>query len=175
MKYAELPFFAGRHQRVEHRAFLVGESRRHRPAAERRGHLGRHRRRQVDVDAEQACGRLARHRAGDGRAPVAALGDVARVSEALHQLRPGARDAVGVPAGAGRLAGEAVARHGRDDDVEGVLGAAAVRGRIRERTDDLELLDDRSRPTVRDDHRQRIRVARADVDEVNVDAVDLRR
>ena len=144
------------------------------PPRERRGHLGRHRRRQVDVDAEQSCGRLARHRAGDGSAPVAALGDIAGVAEALHQLRPGSRDVVGVPTGAGRLAGEAVARHRRDDDVERVLGAAAMRGRIRERTDDLELLDDGSRPAMRDDQRQRIRMLRADVDEVNVDAVDRR-
>src|SRR5262249_33919618 len=40
-----------------------------------------------------------------------------------------------------------------------------------ERTDDLELLDDGSRPTVRDDHRKRILVTRPDVDEVNVDSV----
>ena len=102
------------------------------------------------------CRRLPRHRVGNRGAPVAALGDVARVPEALHQLRPGLRDAVGSPAGAGRLAGEAVARHGRDDDVESVLGAAAMRGWIRERADDLELLDDRAGPAMRDDQRKRI-------------------
>jgi hypothetical protein len=48
-----------------------------------------------------------------------------------------------------------------------------VSGRIRERIDDVEQLDHGSRPPVRDDHRQRIRVLRLDVDEVNVDAVDL--
>src|SRR5262249_53182473 len=140
-------------------------------AGERRSHFGRYRGRQVEVDAEQSCGRLARHRAGDGRAPVATLGDVASVPEALHQFRPGSGDVVRVPTGARRLAGEAVARQGRDHDVERVLGAPSVSGWIRERTDDLELLDDGSRPTVRDDHRKRILVTRTDVYEVNVDSV----
>ena len=54
-------------ERGERRAFLLGESCRRRPAAgERRRHIGRYRRRQVDVDAEQSCRRLARHRARDG-------------------------------------------------------------------------------------------------------------
>src|SRR2546426_559301 len=81
---------------------------------------------------------------------------VAAVSEALHQLRPGPRDVLGVPAGSGRPAGKAVAWYRRDDDVERVLGAASVCGWVRERRDDLELLDDRSGPTVRDDHGKRI-------------------
>src|SRR5262249_2731374 len=97
---------------------------------------------------------------------------VARVSEALHQLRPGARDVFGVPAGDRWLAGETVARQRRDDDLESVFGAASIRGWIRERSDDFELLDDRSRPTVCDDDRERILVTRTDVDEVNVDSVD---
>ena len=76
-----------------------------------------------------------------------------------------------VPVG---LSGEAVARQGRDHDIESVLGAASVRGRVRERIDDLKLLDDGSRPAVRDDDRERIRMTRADVNEVNVDAIDRR-
>jgi hypothetical protein len=43
-------------------------------------------------------GCLAAHRIGDECAYVAALGDVVGVAEAVHQLRPGARDASGVPA-----------------------------------------------------------------------------
>ena len=73
----------------------------------------------------------------------------------------------------GRLAGEAVARHGRHHQVERVLGAPAVSRRIGQRIDDLELLDDRAGPAVRDDQRQRIFVLRADVDEVDVQPVDL--
>ena len=56
-------------------------------------------------------------------AHVAALGDIAGVAEAAHQLRPGARDAAGVPADLGRLGGEAVAGQGRQHEVERVLGA----------------------------------------------------
>ena len=75
------------------------------------------------MDAYQPLGRLAAHRVGDEGAHVAALGDVARISEAVHQLRPGLRDAAGVPAELGGLAGEAVAGQGRQHEVEGVLRA----------------------------------------------------
>ena len=75
------------------------------PAAPGWNHL-----REVDVDAEQPCGPLARHRGRDRGAPVAALGDVARISESLHQHRPRAGDAVGVPAGGGGLARKPVTR-----------------------------------------------------------------
>src|SRR5262245_45361932 len=159
-------------QRLDDLALLIGDSRWYWRAAERWNDLGRYGRRKIDVDAEQSRGRLSRHGARDRRAPVAALRHIVRVSKALHQLRPGLRDAVGVPAGALRLAGEAVPRHRGDDDVEGVAGAAAVRGWIRERTDDLELLDDRSWPAVRDDDRKRILMKGPDVDEVDLHPVD---
>jgi hypothetical protein len=48
-----------------------------------------------------------------------------------------------------------------------------VRRGVGERLDDLQLLDDRARPSVRDDQRQRVLVLGADVDEVNVQPVDL--
>ena len=57
--------------------------------------------------------------------------------------------------------------------MEGVRLAAAVRRRIGERLDDLQLLDDRAGPAVRDDQRERVLVPRADVDEVDVQPVDL--
>ena len=69
--------------RVVRRAFLLGLRRQLVGDAD-------HRHEQVDVDAEQALGRLAGHRVGDGGPHVAALGDVAGVAEAAHQLRPGA-------------------------------------------------------------------------------------
>jgi len=47
-------------------------------------------------------------------------------------------------------------------------------GGIGERINNFELLDDRARPAMRDDERQRILVLRADVDEMNVESVDLR-
>jgi len=48
-----------------------------------------------------------------------------------------------------------------------------VFGGIGERLDDLQLLDDRAGPAVRDDQWQRVRLRRPDVDEVDVESVDL--
>ena len=127
------------------------------------------------MEADQTLDRLAAHQVRDEGTHVAALGDVAGVAEAAHQLRPRASGAAGVPAELGRLAGETVAGQGRQHEVECVLGAAAVSGRVGQRADGLEQLDDRARPTVRHDQRQRILVPRPDVDEVDVHPVDLRR
>ena len=66
-----------------------------------------------------------------------------------------------------------VTRHRRNHDVEGVRCARAVRRGIRERLDDLQLLDDRARPAVIDDERQRVVMLRTNVNEVDVEAVDL--
>ena len=106
-------------------------------------------------------------------AHVAALGDVAGVAQAVHQLRPGCRDAAGVPADLCRLGGEAVAGQGRHHEVERVPGGAAVRGRVGERADDPEQLDHRAWPAVRDDQRQRVRVPRLHVNEVDALPVNL--
>ena len=59
--------------------------------------------------------------------------------------------------------------------MERVRRARAMRRGIGERLDDLQLLDDRARPPVGDDQRQRVLVLGAQMDEVNVDAVDLGR
>ena len=120
------------------------------------------------MDTEQSCRRLARHRAGDGGAPITALGDVARVPEALHQLGPGLRDVVGIPTCACWLAGEAVSGHRGDDDIKGVFRTSTMSGGIRERSNDLELFYDGPRPAMGDDDRQGVQTTRADVDEVNV-------
>ena len=58
--------------------------------------------------------------------------------------------------------------------VGGSFGAASVRGRVSERSDNLKLLNDGSRPAVCDDDRHGIRMSRADVDEVNIHAIDRR-
>ncbi len=71
------------------------------------------------------------------------------------------------------LCREPVAGHRRHDDVERVRRIAAVGGRVGERPDHVEHLDDRAGPAVRDDQRQRVLVRRAHVDEVDVEAVDL--
>jgi hypothetical protein len=57
--------------------------------------------------------------------------------------------------------------------VERLLGASAVRGRVGERADDIEQLDDRTGPAMRHDQRQRVIVLGAHVDEVDVESVDL--
>src|ERR1700704_4592645 len=57
--------------------------------------------------------------------------------------------------------------------MERVRCARSVSGGVGERIDDLELLDDRTGPPVRDDEWQGVLVLGADVDEMNVQAVDL--
>ena len=125
------------------------------------------------MDGEQSRRRLQAHLVDDERAPVATLGDVLAVAEDLHQLRPGSSHALGAPAGARRLPREPVARHGRDDQVKCVSCARTVRRGIGQSIDDLQLLNDRSWPSVIDDERQRALMPRPDVDEVDVQPVDL--
>ena len=118
-------------------------------------------------------GRLDRHGVCDQSAHVAALRDVSRVSQAPHQHDPSARDVHGIPAGRGRLAREPITGDRRDHDVEGVLRAASEGRGVGERADELDLLEDRAGPSVRDDDGQRARVLRTHVDEVDVEPVDL--
>ena len=125
--------------------------------------------------ADQTLDRLATHQVRDEGTHVAALGDVAGVAETVHQLRPRASGAGGVPTELGGLAGEAVAGQRRQHEVERVLGASAVRGRVGERADRIEQLDDRAGPAVGHDQRQRVLVPRLHVDEVDVHSVDLGR
>jgi len=58
--------------------------------------------------------------------------------------------------------------------MERVRLAGAVRGRIGEGPDDLQLLDDRAGPAVGDDEREGVGMLGADVEEMDVEAVDLR-
>src|ERR1700690_1788348 len=57
--------------------------------------------------------------------------------------------------------------------MESVRCTGAMRRGIGQGVDDLQLLDDRARPPVRDDKRQRIFVLRTNVNEVNVEPIDL--
>src|SRR5688572_20405399 len=50
---------------------------------------------------------------------------------------------------------------------------SAMGRRIGQWLDELELLEDRTRPSVRNDDRQRILMLRTDMDEVNVETIDL--
>ena len=74
----------------------------------------------------------------------------------------------------GRLRREAVAGQRRDHQVKGVVRSAAVCGWIGQGLDDLQLLDDRAGPSVRDDQGQGILVLGADMNEMDVEPVDLR-
>src|SRR5205814_6811820 len=107
---------------VEGTTFLLGGWRRAQGLR-----VAQRRRQKVRVDADQSLESDSAHRVGDLRADIAALGDVVRVAEATHQLVPGPTDPDGSPTQFGRLVGEAVARNGRQHQVERVLSAAAVR------------------------------------------------
>ena len=128
--------------------------------------------RHVQVDAAAMRGFGHRDAAGHHRAPVPTLRHVAIVAQALHQLAPGAADAFDAPAPGGRLVGEAVARQCGAHDVEGILRLAAITGGVGERADDLQELDDRAWPAVRHHQWQRVGVRRADVQEMEAQAVD---
>ena len=91
---------------------------------------------------------------GDDGTPIPTLRDVARIAELLHQLGHGVGDAVHAEPRRARRTREAVARHRGTDHVEGVARVAAVRLRIRERTQDLVELEDRARPSVGHDEGQ---------------------
>ena len=129
----------------------------------------------------------------DHGAPVAALHAVgpAVVELVVHQPVPqagdGARaDRAGAAVVADRRAGEAVAGQRGRDDVESVERIAAVSLGMGQRIDDVQELDDRARPAVRDHQRQRprrvldlgagladeVQPLRADIDQVVRPAVD---
>src|SRR4029077_19145255 len=59
------------------------------------------------------------------------------------------------------------------DDMERVFCLSPVAGGIAERADDLHELHDRSRPSVRENDRQRVLLRGAHVDEMNANPVDL--
>src|SRR4029077_11534395 len=91
----------------------------------------------------------------------------------MHQRCPTAGDSVHVPARLHRLVGEGEARERRQDDMERVFRPPPVARRIAERPDDLHELHNRSRPSVRENDRQRVPVRGAHMDEVNAEPVDL--
>ena len=135
--------------------------------------IGPRRHRERDVNAGAMCGVLRAERGRDRRAPIAALRAIARVTEPIHQHRPGRCDAVDTPAGRRRLGREAEAGQRRTNHVERVGRVAAMRGRIGQRLDHLVELDHRTRPAMGDDQRHRFRMRRADVQEMNAEPVDL--
>ena len=127
----------------------------------------------VGVDAEQLRWGQYAHLVDDDRPPVAPCCHELLVAEPLHQLDPRRGNVDQIPACGARLAREPVPREGRNDHMERILGLAAERGGVSERTDEIEQLDDRSGPAVGDDQRQGALVTRRDVDEVDVEIVDI--
>jgi hypothetical protein len=123
------------------------------------------------VNAPAPLGRFAGDLLDDGRAPVAALGEPAVIAEALHEGDPRVGDAGDVPAGRGRFVGEPETRHGRDHDVKGVLGVAAVGDRIGQRADQVPELQNRAGPAVAQQQRCGAGLGRAHVQEVDADPV----
>ena len=89
----------------------------------------------------------------DLRAPVAALRAVARVAEPVHQLGERARDARTGPSRACASAPRSRSRAATARHVERVGGVAAVRLRVGQPRDDVEELDDRTGPAVREEQR----------------------
>ena len=127
------------------------------------------------MDTNQPGGGLPAHRVGDGGADITALRDVAVVAEPAHELRSR------LPR-SGRRSTRARAARPRSRTRAATAGRDRTRPRRglrapsgRKRPDRLEQLDHRARPAVRHDQRQRVPMRRADVDEVDLDAVDLGR
>ncbi len=133
----------------------------------------RDRGRHVEVDARAVLGVGERDLARHEVAPVAALRDVAVVAEPRHELGPRPCDAARVPAALDGGSGEPVAGEARHHHVERVGGIAAVRSRVAERLDHVEELDERTRPPVGEQQRERALDRRRGVEEVHAGAVDL--
>ncbi len=117
----------------------------------------------VDVDADDPVRCPAPHLGGDPGSAARPLDAVGAVAEPVHQLDEGARNAPGGPAGLGERAGEARAGCGGHDDVEV----------LRQGPDDVDELHERAGPVMHQEQRDGGRVLRADVQEVDVLAVDL--
>ena len=128
-----------------------------------------------DVGADHRGRRVDPEVAGDAPADVIAMGAVALVAQPAHQLDHRAGGARALPAWLGDGRREPESGQRRDHDVERVPRIGAVGARIRQRADQAEIVDERSRVAVEQEQRRGIRLARAHVDEVDRLAVDGRR
>jgi hypothetical protein len=109
------------------------------------------------------------------RSDVAAVGAVALVTQAVHELYPGFRRAGQLPSGFLERAGEPEPGQRRSDHVESVGRVAVMGPRIGQRGDQVHDLGDRARVAVGDDEWQSVRLGRSDVEEVDRLSVDLGR
>ncbi len=132
-------------------------------------HYGRH----VQVNAKEARYVLMRHTFRNDGAAIAALGNELVVTQAVHESAPGPGSMVGAPTRHVWLSRKTEPRDRRYDQMESIVLRSTMCGRIGERVNDLEHFKNRTRPAVGHDKRQRVLMLRANVDEVDVEAVDL--
>src|SRR3546814_15143793 len=83
------------------------------------------------MNAEESLGRLDREDLRNDCPPVTALRNVLLIAQLQHQFVKRGGHPGGTPAARLRIAREAVARHCRKDEVEGIVGASAVRSEER--------------------------------------------
>ena len=105
--------------------------------------------------------------------PIAALRAVTLITQSLHQLRPNGRRALNAPASRGRLVAEREARQRWAHHMKRVSWVPTVRGRIGQRSDDLEELDNRAGPAMSDHQRQRVDDRGTHVQKMDPEPVDL--
>jgi hypothetical protein len=110
------------------------------------------------VRAEKAFGVQDRQLAREHRPAIRAVRAVALVAEPAHEPVEGAGGALHRPVGRRQGRTEAHARQAGDDQVEGILGAAIVRGRVAERTDDVEKVRERAGVRVHEEQRRGVLV-----------------
>src|SRR3546814_8341380 len=90
------------------------------------------------MNAEESLGRLDREDLRNDCPPVTALRNVLLIAQLQHQFVKRGGHPGGTPAARLRIAREAVARHCRKDEVEGIAGASAVCRGVCKRIDDLQ-------------------------------------
>src|SRR5215211_1437402 len=125
-----------------------------------------------DMDPEDVVGVDPALEGGDDGAGVVAVGAVAPIAEAGHELGPGSGGAQGVPAGLGGGAGEAEAGQRGDDQVEGVGGVGPVGPGVGEGGGQVQVFQEGVGPAVGQDQREGVGLGRAEVREVDGLAVD---
>src|ERR1700730_4420185 len=129
--------------------------------------------REVEMNGDEARRALLRHSRCHVGTPVTALRNVALVTQACHEDGPGSRGPLSVPAAPRRLVGEAKARERRHYDIERILSPSAMCGRVGQRPNNVPEEEYRAWPSMGEDYRQRVRMFRANVDEMNAEAIDL--
>jgi hypothetical protein len=112
--------------------------------------------------------------AGNRRAPVAALRDVAGQFEFIDHQLSNSRAMVRGLIGRVRLAGKSITGKRRHDDGERVFRIAAEALGMRQRLDDVQEFEHRSRPAMAEDQRARRWARTVDAIEMDVDVFDLR-